>query len=185
MPDQNKMPDEDQMQETDTKKESSAVECSQDAPKESVAEEVAEKLLKERDEYLEMAQRLKAEFENYKRRNQAVRSEAWQDGARETIALMLPVIDNLERALAASPEKTPLREGLELVHKQMLELLDKRGVTVIDRCGEPFDPELEEAVMQADISEGAPGTVCTVLQKGYRTENRVIRHAMVRVVKND
>ncbi len=137
---------------------------------------------KQRDEYLDMAQRMKAEFENYRRRTNAVRSEAWEDGARETIALMLPVIDNLERALAAATDKTPLREGLELVLRQMQEVLEKRGVTVIDRQGEPFDPEIENAVMQADASEGEPGTVCQVLQKGYRTPNRVIRHAMVRVV---
>ncbi len=136
----------------------------------------------QRDEYLEMAQRMKAEFENFRRRNNAVRSEAWEDGARETIALLLPVIDNLERALAAAVEKTPLRDGLELVLRQMMEVLEKRGVTVIDRSGEPFDPELENAVMQADASEGEPGTVCQVLQKGYQTKNRVIRHAMVRVV---
>lgn len=139
---------------------------------------------KERDEYLDMAQRLRAEFDNFRRRNSAVRSEAWEDGSRETISLMLPVIDNLERALEASPEKTPLRDGVELVHKQMLDLLEKRGVTVIDCMGEPFDPEVANAVMQAPASEGEPGTVCTVLQKGYRTKDRVIRHAMVRVVES-
>jgi len=133
-------------------------------------------------EYLDMAQRIQAEFENYRRRTNAVRSEAWEDGARETIALMLPVIDNLERALSAEVEKSPLRNGLELIHRQMLELLEKRGVTVINRLGEPFDPELENAVVQADPSEGEPGTVCEVLQKGYRIQGRVIRYAMVRVV---
>lgn len=148
-------------------------------------DELLEKAIHERDEYLDMAQRLKAEFENFKRRNNAVRSEAWEDGARETIALMLPVIDNLERALDSSKEKTPLRDGLELIYKQMLELLEKRGITVINRLGEPFDPELENAVMQADASNGEPGTVCTVLLKGYRNANRVIRHAMVRVVQSE
>ncbi len=141
--------------------------------------------LRERDEYLDMAQRIKAEFENFRRRNSAIRTEAWDDGARETIALMLPVIDNLERALAAEKEKTAMRDGVEMVYRQMLSALEKRGVSVIDRVGEPFDPELENAVMQADPSEGEPGTVCTVLQKGYRTQSRVIRHAMVRVVPAD
>ena len=98
---------------------------------------------------------------------------------------MLPVIDNLERALAAQAEKTPFRDGVEMVHRQMLEVLSKRGVTEIDCLGKPFDPELENAVAQADSSEGEPGTVCTVLQKGYKTENRVVRHAMVRVVAAD
>lgn len=138
-----------------------------------------------RDEYLDMAQRLQAEFDNFRRRNNAARSEAWNDGARETVLLMLPVIDNLERALAAQTEKTPLRDGVELVYRQMIDVLAKRGVTEIDCLGKPFDPELENAVAQADPSEGEPGTVCTVLQKGYRTENRVVRHAMVRVVAAD
>ena len=153
-------------------------------PKSSV-EALLEQCIRERDEYLDMAQRIKAEFENFKRRNQSARAEAWEDGARETIALMLPVIDNLERALDASSEKTPLREGLALIHRQMMELLEKRGVTEINRLGEPFEPALENAVMQADPSEGEPGTVCTVLQKGYKTASRVIRYAMVRVVPGD
>lgn len=137
---------------------------------------------RERDDYLDMAQRIKAEFENFRRRTNAVRTEAWEDGARDTIALFLPVIDNLERALETNTERTPLCEGIELIYKQMLEILGKRGIEVIDRVGEPFDPELENAVMQADASEGEPGTVASVMQKGYKTRDRVIRHAMVRVV---
>ena len=155
------------------------------AEENTAAAELEKKLAEaenKRDEYLDMAQRLQAEFDNYRRRNNAVRTEAWEDGSRETIALMLPVLDNLERAVEAAKEESSLKSGVELVLKQMLEMLDKKGVTVINRLGEPFDPELENAVMQADASEGEPGTVCTVLQKGYKTKNRVIRHAMVRVV---
>lgn len=161
--------------------ETEAVDPTTSEPAQALEERI-ELVEKERDEYLDMAQRIKAEFENFRRRNSAVRSEAWDDGARETIALMLPVIDNLERALEASPERTPLSEGVEMVHKQMLEVLEKRGVVVIDRLGEPFDPEIEHCVMQADASEGEPGAVATVLQKGYRMGERVIRPAMVRVV---
>ena len=160
---------------------------SDDARDDKVAEldilrQSLEEKQKQAQDYYDQLLRLQAEFDNFRRRNNAVRSEAWEDGARETVALMLPVIDNLERALEAAKDKTPLRQGVEMVHKQMLELLAKRGVTVIDRVGEAFDPELENAVMQADPSEGEPGTVCTVLQKGYRTANRIIRHAAVRVV---
>lgn len=145
-------------------------------------EDKLQKIEAERDEYLDMAQRIKAEFENFRRRNNAVRSEAWEDGSRDTIAAFLPVIDNLERALDTEPERTPFCEGVELVYRQMLDVLGKRGVTVINRVGEPFDPELENAVMQVDASNGVPGTVFEVLQKGYKTENRVIRYAMVSVV---
>ena len=160
-------------------------EAAQPEKKATPLEELLKAAEQKRDEYLDMAQRVQAEFDNFRRRNNAARSEAWFDGARETVLLMLPVIDNLERALAAQPEKTPLRDGVEMVHRQMLDVLSKRGVTEIDCLGKPFDPELENAVAQADSSEGEPGTVCTVLQKGYRTEDRVIRHAMVRVVAAD
>lgn len=145
-------------------------------------EELLWKAQQERDEYLDMAQRIKAEFENFRRRNSAVRTDAYEDGVREAIAAFLPVIDNLERALETNPEKSAFSEGIELVHKQILDTLDKYGVAVIDRMGELFDPELENAVVQANSDEGDPGTVATVLQKGYRTQDRVIRHAMVRVV---
>ncbi len=141
-----------------------------------------EKAEKERDEYLDMAQRVQADFDNYRRRNASLRAESFEDGAREAIKLMLPVVDNLERALEAPSEDEKLKEGVAMTLKQMLGILEKRGVTVIDRKGEKFDPRLENAVMQVDASQGEPGTVAAVLQKGYRMGDFVLRHAMVQVV---
>ena len=135
-----------------------------------------------RDEYLSMAQRVQADFENFRRRNNAVRADAYEDGARAFIKTILPVMDNLERALAAESADAALHEGVSMVHRQLSEALEKRGVTVIDCAGEKFDPRLEDAVMQADASEGEPGTVCLVLQKGYQLGDVVLRHAMVKVV---
>ncbi len=137
---------------------------------------------KQSDEYLNMAQRVQADFENFRRRNNAVRADAYEDGARAFIKTILPVMDNLERALAAESADTALHEGVSMVHRQLSEALEKRGVTVIDCAGEKFDPRLEDAVMQADASEGEPGTVCLVLQKGYQLGDVVLRHAMVKVV---
>lgn len=137
---------------------------------------------KQSDEYLNMAQRVQADFENFRRRNNAVRADAYEDGARAFIKTILPVMDNLERALAAESADAALHEGVSMVHRQLSEALEKRGVTVIDRAGEKFDPRLENAVMQADTSEGEPGTVCLVLQKGYQLGDVVLRHAMVKVV---
>ena len=137
---------------------------------------------KQSDEYLNMAQRVQADFENFRRRNNAVRADAYEDGARAFIKTILPVMDNLERALAAESADAALHEGVSMVHRQLSEALEKRGVTVIDRAGERFDPRLEDAVMQADASEGEPGTVCLVLQKGYQLGDVVLRHAMVKVV---
>lgn len=134
------------------------------------------------EEYLNLAQRVQADFDNYRRRNQNVRADAFEDGAREFIKLLLPVVDNLERALAAESTDAALHAGVELVYKQMSDVLQKRGVTVISRQGEKFDPNLENAVMQGTEDEGEKGTVCAVLQKGYKLGDTVLRHAMVKVV---
>ena len=135
------------------------------------------------DEYLAMAQRVQADFENYRRRTKATRAEAFEDGARELIKQLLPVVDNLERALTQESSDEGLLTGVRLVYKQLMEALEKRGVTVIDRQGEKFDPNLENAVMQGTSDEGEPGSVCAVLQKGYKMGDFVIRHAMVKVVQ--
>ncbi len=134
------------------------------------------------EEFLNLAQRVQADFENFRRRNKATRAEAFEDGAREFIKQLLPVVDNLERAIAQETSDENLMTGVKLVYKQLMEALEKRGVTVIDRPGEKFDPNLENAVMQGTADEGEPGTVCAVLQKGYKMGDQVIRHAMVKVV---
>lgn len=135
-------------------------------------------------EYLALAQRVQADFENFRRRNESVRSDAYADGKKDTAALMLPVLDNLERALdaaAASPDEA-LKNGVEMVLKQMTDVYGKMDVKPINRLGEKFDPNLENAILQGTEDEGAPGTVCQVLQKGYMIGDRVLRHAMVKVV---
>ena len=136
----------------------------------------------QRDEYLDLVQRKQAEFANYRRRTESVRQEAYDDGRRDAIEKLLPVVDNLERALDAAGEESALRSGVEMVLRQTLETLTKMGVETIDPMGQPFDAELHNAVMQGSVEEGEPGTVCQVLQKGYRLGGRVIRHAMVKVV---
>ena len=142
-----------------------------------------EKTKAQRDEYLELAQRKQAEFANYRRRTEGVRQEAYDDGRRDAIDKLLPVVDNLERALsAAGEEESALKSGVEMVLRQTKDALAKMGVEEIDPQGQPFDAELHNAVMQGAAEEGEPGTVCMVLQKGYKLGSRVIRHAMVKVV---
>ncbi len=136
------------------------------------------------DEYLNLAQRVQADFDNYRRRNNTARAEAFDEGAQSFAKLLLPVLDNLERAMEASenaPEQT-LREGVQMVYRQLYDAFQKRGIEAISRPGEKFDPALENAVMTAPREEGEPGTVCQVLQKGYRMDKCVLRHAMVKVV---
>ena len=153
------------------------------APEMVSAAELAAALAKQ-EEYLNMAQRVQADFENFRRRNQNLRKEAFDDGARAFATTLLPVIDNMERAIAAAQNSTDesLRSGVEMVQRQLCECFEKRGITPIDRLGEVFDPNLENAVMQGTPEEGEPGTVCAVFQKGYQMDGTVIRHAMVKVV---
>ena len=135
-------------------------------------------------EYLAMAQRVQADFENYRRRNESVRADAFADGRRDVATVMLPVLDNLERAVEAASygQDEAIRNGVELVLRQMNDVYQKLDVTPIDRLGEKFDPNLENAILQGTEEDGEPGTVCQVLQKGYKMGDRVLRHAMVKVV---
>ena len=135
-------------------------------------------------EYLALAQRVQADFENFRRRNESVRADAYADGRKDTAAMMLPVLDNLERAVeaaAGSPDEA-LRNGVEMVLKQMTDDYGKLEVKPINRLGEKLDPNLENAILQGSEDEGEPGTVCQVLQKGYMIGDKVLRHAMVKVV---
>ena len=171
-------------------------EAEQDAAPEAPAEEEeakaeedpAQKALDEANakaaEYLQLAQRVQADFDNFRRRNESVRADAYADGRKDVAAAMLPVLDNLERAVeaAAGSQDEALKSGVEMVLKQMSDAYEKLGVKPIDRTGEKFDPNLENAILQGTEDEGEPGTVCQVLQKGYMIGDRVLRHAMVKVV---
>lgn len=159
----------------------------QEAEAQTAANELADALAAANarvDEYLMLAQRVQADFDNYRRRNQNVRSEAFENGARAFVTTLLPVLDNLERAIGAADSSADkaLREGVEMVQRQLADAFTKRGVTFIARKGEKFDPNLENAVMQGTAEDGEPGTVCEVLQKGYQMGSYVLRHAMVKVV---
>ena len=143
-----------------------------------------EKAKAQSDEYLDLAQRKQAEFANYRRRTEGIRAEAFDDGRREAISQLLPIVDNLERALAAAGEEDALKSGVEMVLRQTRDALTKMGVEEIDPQGQPFDAELMNAVMQQPAPEGAEsGTVTQVLQKGYTYKGKVVRHASVAVAE--
>ena len=135
-------------------------------------------------EYLAMAQRVQADFENFRRRNESVRADSFAEGKRDVATAMLPVLDNLERAAdaAANSPDEALKNGVDLVLRQMNDVYQKLNVSPINRLGEKFDPNLENAILQGTSEEGEPGTVCQVLQKGYMMGDKVLRHAMVKVV---
>lgn len=145
-------------------------------------QEALETAVRQRDEYLSMAQRTQAEFSNFRKRNESARAEAFQDGVCDALSALLPTLDNLERAVAAAKEhgeQGPLLEGVEMTFKVMAEALAKLGLEEVPALGEVFDPELHNAVMRAD--EGEPGTILEVFQKGYRVKDRIIRYPMVKV----
>ncbi len=134
----------------------------------------------QRDEYLALAQRAQADFDNYRKR--ATRDIA-AAGARAKAALaaeLLPVLDNLERALEeAGEEETSLAEGVRLVHSELLGALDRSGVKAIEPVGEPFDPNVHEALSTRSEDGADAGVVLDVIQKGYRLEATVLRPARV------
>ena len=137
-----------------------------------------------RDEYLKLAQLARAEFDNYRRRNQNVRADALTEGAAETITALLPVLDNLERAVAAGGEDS-YAEGVAMVLRQFTDCLKSLGVTEIPcESGAAFDPNLHNAVLNGPADEEHPeGTILTVLQKGYEYKSRILRHSMVQVAQ--
>jgi len=156
----------------------------QAAPEEDKGASILEEAKAKAAEYLSLAQRVQADFENFRRRNESVRADAYADGRKDVAAVMLPVLDNLERAVDAAKDSPDdaLKSGVEMVLKQMTDAYAKLDVKAINRLGEKFDPNLENAILQGTPEDGEPGTVCQVLQKGYMIGDKVLRHAMVKVV---
>jgi molecular chaperone GrpE len=138
----------------------------------------------QRDQYLELAQRTQADFENYRKRVAREAGVAEGRGLTRLARELLPALDNLERALAhaADADADPvLIDGLRLVSRELLGALERVGITPFGQAGEQFDPELHEAVAQQPFEGHAPGVVVEVYQSGYRLAGGVIRPARVLV----
>ena len=142
-----------------------------------------EDLRRERDGLQDRLLRTAAEFDNYRKRMDRERRELADYTAGEVISELLPIIDNLERALQAAAEDDPLRKGVELTHRQMLDLLRKRGVKPIEALGTDFDPNFHQAVIHEESTEHREGEVMAELQRGYVVGDRLLRPAMVKVAK--
>jgi molecular chaperone GrpE len=144
--------------------------------------EALRKRAAERDQYLDMLQRSRAEFENYQKRVNKDREQERRYFASGILLDLLPVLDNLERASAAAQqagEKGPLAEGIGLVLNQFMEFLKRNGVVRIEAQDQPFDPHLHQAVMQQPMPDKPPNTVIKVLEQGYLNQDRVLRPARV------
>ena len=153
---------------------------------ENEAADIAAELEKKCEEYLQMAQRARADFDNYKRRNETAKSQAYADGMTDALSAMLPVMDNFDRAVAAIPQDEGTKailDGVLMVKKQLDAALAGKGISEIpSEKGEKFDPELHNAVMTAALEDGCEaGTIAATFQKGYKLNEKVIRYAMVSV----
>ncbi len=124
--------------------------------------------------------RVLAEYENYKRRTQKEKDEIYAFAQASTIEQILPVLDNLERALLTE-DSSPFKDGVAMIVKQLLETLEKMGVTPICAVGKPFDPNLHNAVMHIEDENFGESIVTEEFQKGYLLKDKVIRHSMVKV----
>ncbi len=142
-----------------------------------------EELRRERDALQDRLLRTAAEFDNYRKRMDRERRDLAEYAGGEAIKDLFPIIDNLDRALQAPAQDDPLRKGVELIHKQMLEILRKRGVTPIEALGADFDPNVHEAVTQEESAQHREGEVMEELQRGYKVGDRLLRPAMVKVAK--
>ena len=140
--------------------------------------------IEEAASYLDHLQRLKAEFENYKKRSFEEKSKLKESGKEEILKQLLPVIDNMEKAINhynKSHDSKPVIKGIELVCKQIQDLLKKEGVSKIDSVGKEFNPLLHEAVMTELSDTYNPGIILEELESGYSFNGRLLRPTRVKV----
>jgi len=142
-------------------------------------------LQRERDDLYDRLLRKTAEFDNFRKRVDRDRREMIEWAAADVLGDLLAIVDDFDRALAADapPEAQAYRSGLELIQRQLADLLKKRGVTPIDALGADFDPHLHQAVAYEEVDGAREGEVVDVMAKGYKLGDRLLRPAIVKVAK--
>jgi molecular chaperone GrpE len=143
-------------------------------------------LQKQRDDYYDRLLRKTAEFDNYRKRTDRERIQLSEAAAANLIEELLPIVDDMERALkadAGSEATAAIRRGVELIHKQMIETLRKRGVKPIESLGADFDPHFHQAVSHEPADGRREGEVVEEFSRGYMLGDRLLRPAMVKVAK--
>jgi len=136
-----------------------------------------EKYNAERDAHL----RLAAEFDNFRKRTVKEKEASYGNGKADAVAKMLPVYDNLERALNQPTEDAAYKKGVELTMTELVKILNGLGVEIFGNVGDTFDPNLHNAVMHIDDENLAENTISQVFQKGFKIGDKVVRFAMVQV----
>ncbi len=148
-------------------------------------DEALHALQKERDELYDRLLRVSAEFDNYRKRIEKERRDLIDYAGSDVLTDLLPILDDLERALAApaGSDAEAYRKGVEIISRQMNDLLKRRNVTPIDAVGTDFDPHVHQAVIQEISDQHREGEVMAELRRGYRLGDRLLRPAMVKVAK--
>ncbi len=147
---------------------------------EALLAEELEAARRERDEYLDALRRLKAEFENSRKRQERERSRLLETASEKLVVGLLPVLDNLDRALEAEGN---IREGVRATREQLADTVGKEGLLPVASDGQPFDPNVHEAVMGQPSEEHEEGTILQTFQRGYLLNGKPIRAAKVVVAR--
>lgn len=159
----------------------------QEAGKEPKKGFFSKKKDKKDEQIEELTDRLKrsmAEFDNYRKRTEKEKAAMYEIGAKDIVERLLPVVDNFERGLAAVPEgeaKSAFAEGMDMIYKQLMKMLEDAGVKPIEAVGQPFDPNFHNAVMHVDDENLGENIIAEEFQKGYLYRDSVVRHSMVKV----
>ena len=140
-------------------------------------EQLAKMVSDASDKYL----RLAAEYDNYRKRTTKEKENVYADAKADTVKEFLGVLDNLERGLSQFEEGDPHRQGMEMICRQFMTVLEKLGVQQIEALGQPFDPTRHNAVMHVEDESAGENTVVEVFQQGYAMDDKVLRFAMVKV----
>ena len=155
-----------------------------DAPEASQAIPSVEEITRERDKYREQLQRWQADFENFKKRTNKQHRELSNQGKRDLLEALLPVVDALDQALKADTnDGIAYQRGVEGIHKQLLDVMLKRGITPIAAIGSDFDPTLHEAVSHESSENHRNNEVIEELRRGYMLDDILLRASMVKVAK--
>ncbi len=135
-------------------------------------------------DYLDKLQRSMAEFDNFRKRTNLEKASMYENGARDTIEKLLPILDNFERAILSTPEEdknSAMFKGIDMIFNQMVETFKNMGVEEVAGVGETFDPNIHNAVLHIDDDSFGENVVAEVMQKGYKYKDKIIRPSMVKV----
>ena len=139
-----------------------------------------DELQKKLDDTIALLQRNQADFDNFRKRNATVRADSYDEGKRDCIKAMLPVLDDFDRVAESDEKADGWADGVKLVHKKLADILKKEGLEEIPSDG-AFDPELHNAVMTEAVEGMESGNIVQTFQKGYKVKDKIIRHSMVKV----